>query len=81
MCRCESTKHDLVRVVRTPEGKVEVDMTGKKPGRGAYLCRKRECVEGARKKNTLSRALNIRVDPQIYEQIMDILKASEPESG
>lgn len=81
MCRCESTKHDLVRVVRTPEGKVEVDMTGRKPGRGAYLCRKIECVESARKKDTLSRALNIRVDPHIYEQILDILRASETESG
>lgn len=80
-CRCESTKNDLLRVVKTPEGQVEVDTSGRKPGRGAYLCRKIECVENAQKKDTLSRVFKMRVDPQIYEQILSLLKSSETESG
>jgi hypothetical protein len=68
-------------VVRTPEGKVELDMSGRKPGRGAYLCRKVECVENAQKKDILSRVLKMKVDPQIYEQILSLLNVTETGSG
>lgn len=50
-------KREMVRVVRTLEGKVEVDLTGKKSGRGAYLCRDRSCWETALEKNRLEHAL------------------------
>ena len=56
-CRTTGAKRGLVRVVRSAEGTVEVDETGKKPGRGAYLCRTRECWDKALKGKVLEYAL------------------------
>src|SRR5215210_7961980 len=56
-CRQVNAKRGLVRIVRTPLGAVEVDETGKKAGRGAYLCRVRDCWENALKKKSLEYAL------------------------
>lgn len=56
-CRTTGAKRGLVRVVRSAEGRVEVDETGKKPGRGAYLCRTRECWDKALKGKVLEYAL------------------------
>jgi predicted RNA-binding protein YlxR (DUF448 family) len=56
-CRTTTAKRELVRVVRLPTGTVEVDPTGKKSGRGAYLCRQVTCWEEALKRNCLSKAL------------------------
>jgi predicted RNA-binding protein YlxR (DUF448 family) len=59
-CRTTGDKRGLVRVVRGPEG-VEVDPTGRKPGRGAYLCRRPDCWREALKKNRLDAALKTRM--------------------
>ena len=59
-CRTTGDKRGLVRVVRGPEG-VEVDPTGRKAGRGAYLCRRPECWREALKKNRLDAALKTRL--------------------
>jgi predicted RNA-binding protein YlxR (DUF448 family) len=56
-CRSVRAKRDLVRIVRTPEGEVVVDLTGKKNGRGAYLCRQRVCWETGLKRGAIERAL------------------------
>jgi len=56
-CRTASAKREFVRVVRTPEGGVEVDPSGKRAGRGAYVCAQRSCWEEAIKKDRLARAL------------------------
>lgn len=56
-CRETGTKRQFVRIVRTPAGTVEVDPTGKKSGRGAYLCPQPECWQEALKKDRLARAL------------------------
>jgi len=56
-CRQVRSKREMVRIVRTPTGTVEIDPTGKKSGRGAYLCRQRSCWETALKKGRLSQAL------------------------
>ena len=58
-CRSVKDKRELVRVVRTPEGKVVIDSTGKSNGRGAYLCRQASCWEKSIEKNILGRALKI----------------------
>jgi uncharacterized protein len=60
-CRSTSAKREFVRLVRTPEGRVEVDLTGKKAGRGAYLCTHPSCWELALKKDRLSVALRSKV--------------------
>jgi predicted RNA-binding protein YlxR (DUF448 family) len=51
------SKREMVRIVRTPDGGVEIDETGKRSGRGAYLCRRQECWEVALKKDRLEHAL------------------------
>lgn len=56
-CRTTSDKRAFVRAVRTPEGSVEVDETGRKNGRGAYLCKQRSCWERALERDRLARAL------------------------
>ncbi len=56
-CRTSSAKREFVRVVRTPEGAVEVDPSGKRAGRGAYLCAQRSCWDEALKKGRLAQAL------------------------
>ena len=56
-CRKTRPKRELVRVVRTPAGSIEVDATGKKAGRGAYLCRDRGCWEAVLKRGRLEHAL------------------------
>ncbi len=56
-CREIRPKREMVRIVRTPDGGVEIDETGKKSGRGAYLCRRQECWEIALQKDRLEHAL------------------------
>jgi predicted RNA-binding protein YlxR (DUF448 family) len=56
-CRTTTAKRELVRIVRLASGAVEVDPTGKKAGRGAYLCRQRACWDEALKRSRLSKAL------------------------
>jgi predicted RNA-binding protein YlxR (DUF448 family) len=64
-----SAKREFVRVVRTPEGAVEVDETGKRNGRGAYICARQECWEAALQKDRLGRALRITIAPQVREEL------------
>ena len=72
-CRRESSRNGLLRVVRTSEGKAEIDLTGRKAGRGAYLCLDKSCIDNARKRDALSRALRIKVEPDIYDKILEIV--------
>ena len=64
MCNEKTDKRALVRIVRLPSGSVEVDATGKLPGRGAYLCHKRECWDVALKKNRLEHRLKSAVSQE-----------------
>ncbi len=61
-CRAKLPKRELIRVVSTPEGTLEIDTKGKRAGRGAYLCRKQQCCETALQPGRLSQALKCRVD-------------------
>lgn len=60
-CRKRFPKRDLIRIVRTPEGTIEIDLKGKRSGRGAYLCRNRQCWEAALQPRRLSQALKCQV--------------------
>lgn len=78
-CRSAEAKRGLVRIVRTPQGRVEIDPTGKKSGRGAYLHANRDCWELALKKDLLSRALKISVpaeDREALKQYAERLEAT-----
>ena len=60
-------KKGAVRIVRSKEGELSVDPTGKKAGRGAYICRSRECLELAKKGRKLERGLKCAIPDEIYE--------------
>src|SRR5690242_6949713 len=62
-CRERSAKRTLVRIVRTPEGAVEIDSTGKRNGRGAYLCDDPACWDRALRTGALANALKTTIDP------------------
>jgi predicted RNA-binding protein YlxR (DUF448 family) len=68
-CQQERPRQELLRVVRTPDGQVQIDRTGKAAGRGAYLCPKRECFEQAVKKRRLARTLRTMVPEEVVEQV------------
>jgi predicted RNA-binding protein YlxR (DUF448 family) len=70
-CREMKNKRELLRVVRTPEGNIEVDPTGKRAGRGAYLCPDPECLHQAVKGKRLQKAL----EQEISTEILDIIRA------
>ena len=61
-------KKELIRIVRTPEGKVEIDLTGKANGRGAYLKKDKEVIEKARKNKILEKHLEIKIEDNIYDE-------------
>jgi predicted RNA-binding protein YlxR (DUF448 family) len=62
-------KKELIRIVRTPDEEILIDPTGKKSGRGAYLCAKPEYVELAKKKKALDRALKTPVSDDVYQRL------------
>jgi predicted RNA-binding protein YlxR (DUF448 family) len=68
-CMEMKPKKELVRVVRSKEGEVSLDLTGKKPGRGAYVCRNSECLEKAFKTKRLNRNLEVSIDDELYDKL------------
>ena len=63
-CNTGADKHSLVRIVRNPEGRIEVDPAGKAAGRGAYLCSRPECWAAALKRNRIEQALRATLTPE-----------------
>lgn len=72
-CRRAQPKGELLRLVRTPQGEIVVDITGKAAGRGAYVCRTERCAEQAVKQKKLARALGIPVGEELLEAIKSAL--------
>ncbi|TGB00319.1 YlxR family protein [Sporolactobacillus shoreae] len=73
VCQESTEKRDLFRVVRSPEGDVFLDLTGKKNGRGFYISKKKSCVLKAKDKNMLSRNLGVTVPDQVFEDMISYL--------
>ena len=83
-CNAQRPKRELVRVVRSPEGEISIDLRGKAPGRGAYLCRDAACLARALKQKQLERQLEVQLTPEVVEQLqatMANLPAPEPEEA
>ncbi|MFB5673636.1 RNase P modulator RnpM [Paenibacillus terreus] len=78
-CQEMMPKKQLIRIVKTPEDEILIDLTGKKAGRGAYLCGKDACFKLARKNKALDRALKHHVDPEIHDQLARDFAAAEEE--
>lgn len=68
-CNEMKEKRELVRIVRDPEGNISVDLTGKKSGRGAYICKDKKCLMKAQKAKRLEKAFECDVPDEIYERL------------
>ena len=72
-CNEMKPKKELVRVVKSPEGEISIDLTGKKPGRGAYVCRDAACLAKARKAKRLERAFSCDIPDDVYDSMEEVL--------
>ena len=68
-CGEHFAKNELVRVLRTPEGEIILDLTGKKSGRGAYICKKTACLKKARKSRRIETSLECSVPAEVYDRM------------
>ena len=75
-CRERMDKKDLIRVVRTPEGNVQLDFSGKLNGRGAYICPKAECLKKAQRSKALDRSLDLSIPEEIYQRLAQEIEVS-----
>lgn len=73
-CNEMKPKKELIRAVKSPEGEISLDFTGKKSGRGAYICRSTECFSKARKARRFEKSFSCRIDESIYEVMADELE-------
>lgn len=62
-------KKEMVRVVRSPQGEISLDLTGKKPGRGAYVCRNPSCLKAARKARRFEKAFSCKIPDEVYDRM------------
>jgi len=68
-CQEMTPKKELIRIVRSPEGEVKIDASGKSSGRGAYICKKAECFALAKKRKALDRSLEVSIPEEIYDRL------------
>lgn len=73
-CNEHKPKKEMLRVLRTPEGEIVLDFTGKKSGRGAYICPKASCLKRARKSRRIDRALECEIREEVYDAMEKALE-------
>ena len=74
-CRERKEKRAMIRVVRTPEGEVTLDFSGKKNGRGAYLCPNPDCLKKAIRSKALDRSLEVAIPQEVYDRLEKEMEA------
>ena len=79
-CNEMRPKREMIRVVKPKEGEITLDVTGKLAGRGAYLCKKTECLQQAQKAHRLERSFSCKVAPEVYEVMLHALSEAERDS-
>ena len=75
-CAEMKSKNELIRVIKTPENEIVLDATGRKNGRGAYICSNMECLKKARKAKGLERSLKVAIPTEVYDNLekeMDLI--------
>lgn len=72
-CNEQKEKIELLRIVRTPDGNIEIDLTGKKNGRGAYICKSEECLNKVIKSKKLERTFEKEISKDFYENIRGVI--------
>ena len=75
-CQSKKDKRELLRIVRSPEGEIAIDPTGKKPGRGAYICNDLECLNKVIKSKRLEKNLETTISPEVYALLKEQLGAN-----
>ena len=70
-------KKGLLRIVRSKEGEISLDLTGKKSGRGAYICKDLQCFGKARKRKAFERSLKCQIPDQVYERLQQEIESTE----
>ncbi len=76
-CGVRKEKKELIRIIKTPEDLIEVDLTGKKNGRGAYICHSVECLRTAEKRKSLERSLKVTIPAEVYKELEKEMMGSE----
>lgn len=76
-CGERKEKKELIRIIRTPEDLIEIDFTGKKNGRGAYICNSVECLKIAQKRKSLERSLKVTIPDEVYNELGKEMMSSE----
>ena len=76
-CSEHKPKAELLRVVLSPEGEVSLDFTGKKNGRGAYICRNVKCLQKAQKSRRLDKSLDTEIPDEVYARLAEELEVGE----
>ena len=71
-CKCKKPKKEMIRIIRTPDGKIEIDKTGKKSGRGAYLCGDVKCLDIAFRENNLNKSLKQDIPMKTLEDLRKV---------
>ena len=74
-CREMQEKRSLLRIVKSPEGVISFDRVGKAPGRGAYICKSKECLDKAVRQRQLERALETKIEQTVFTQLMEEIDA------
>ena len=74
-CREMKEKRSLLRIVKSPENVISFDRVGKAPGRGAYVCKSQDCLTKAVKQKQLERALEMKIEDAVYQQLMEEINA------
>ena len=69
-CNEMKPKRELIRAVKSPEGEISLDLTGKKSGRGAYICPDKGCFDKARKGKRIERALETKIPDAVYDEML-----------
>ena len=76
-CNEPKPKKELIRIVRTPEGEIKLDRTGKMNGRGAYVCDDLECLKKARKNGRIGKSLECVIAEDIYDALEESITSDE----
>ncbi len=73
-CNEMTDKRQLIRIVRSPEGEISIDISGKKNGRGCYICKNADCFEKVKKGKRLERSFKCQISQEIYDMLENALK-------
>ena len=76
-CNEHKPKRELLRVVKSPDGEISLDFTGKKSGRGAYICKSLKCLKKARKSRRIDKSLDCTVPDDVYDRMETELSENE----